>query len=127
MTIIKTDSNCVFGGYTTAKWPTNISWMSDSSAFLFSLRRNGTSNNHKLPIIRAEYAIRCSPDYGPTFGGHDIYIVDRSDTQGGSCSNLGHSYQCPPGYSYGTENTICFLAGTYNRWLTTEIEVYQLC
>ncbi len=129
VTIIKTNSNYVFGGYTTAKWgANNNSWISDSSAFIFSLRRNGTSNNHKLPIIRAEHAIYGVPGYGPTFGGgHDIYIKDRSDIQVGSYSNSGYSYQCPPGYSYGTENTKCFLAGTYNGWLTTEIEVYHLC
>ncbi len=129
VTIIKTNSNYVFGGYTAAEWgANNNSSISDSSAFLFSLRRNGTSNNQKLPIIRAEYAIYGGPGYGPTFGGgHDIYIADRSDTQVGSYSNLDHSYQCPTGYSYGKENIKCFLAGTYNGWLTTEIEVYQLC
>ncbi len=130
VTIIKTNSDSVFGGYTTAKWGSfeNYTYISDSSAFLFSLRRNGTSNNHKFPIIRAEYAIRGVPSYGPTFGcGHDIYIADRSDTQVGSYSNLGNSYQCPPGYLRGDGNTECFLAGTYNGWLTTEIEVYQLC
>jgi hypothetical protein len=137
VTIIKTNSNYVFGGYTTAKWATNknnyipdsfrfISWISDSSAFLFSLRRNGTSNNHKLPIFRAEHAIYGGSGY--VFGfGYDIRILDRSDIQVGSNTNFGHSYLCPPGYSYGTENTKCFLAGNYKGWLTTEIEVYQLC
>jgi hypothetical protein len=128
VTIIKTNSNYVFGGYTAAKWASSTSLISDSSAFLFSLRRNGTSNNHKLPIIKAEYAICGCSDYGPTFGfGYDINIKDRSDIQVGSYSNLGHSYQCPTGYSYGNENPKCYLAGTYKGWLTTEIEVYQLC
>ncbi len=127
VTIIKTNSNYVFGGYTTAKWASNKSWVSDSSAFIFSLRRNGTSNNHKLPIIKAEKAIYGGPGYGPLFGdGSDIRIIDRSDIKVDSYSNLGYSYQCPPGYSYGTENTKCFLAGNYNGWLTTEIEVYEL-
>jgi hypothetical protein len=129
VTIIKTYSNYVFGGYTAAEWSSNNSYITDSSAFIFSLRRNGTSNNHKLPIIRAQYAIRGGPSRGPTFGGgrNDIRIKERSDIQIGSYSNLGFSYQCPTGYSYGKENTKRFLAGTYNGWLTTEIEVYQLC
>jgi hypothetical protein len=129
VTIIKTNSNYVFGGYTTAKWATNDNdYISDSSAFLFSLRRNGTSNNHKLQIIDEEYAIYGCPDYGPTFGGgHDIQIQDRSDIQVGSYSKLGNCYQYPTGYSYGTENNKCFLSGTVDGWLTTEIEVYQLC
>ncbi len=129
VTIIKKNSNYVFGGYTTAKWgANNNSWILDSSAFLFSLRRNGTSNNHKLQIIRAEYAIYGGLGYGPLFGGgNDIRIVNRSDIHGGSFSDLGHSYQCPTGYTYGNKNTKCFLAGTDNGWLTTEIEVYQLC
>ena len=128
VTIIKTNSNYVFGGYTAAKWATNNNnYISDSNAFIFSLRRNGTSNNHKLPIIKAEKAIYGGPGYGPLFGdGSDIRIIDKSDIKVDSYSNLGYSYQCPPGYSYGTENTKCFLAGNYNGWLTTEIEVYEL-
>ncbi len=129
VTIIKTNSNYVFGGYTAAKWATNNNnYISDSNAFIFSLRRNGTSNNHKLLIIKAEKAIYGGPCVGPVFGfGHDIRIVDGSDIHVGSSSNLGNSYQCPTGYSYGNENTKGVLAGTYDGWLTTEIEVYQLC
>jgi hypothetical protein len=114
--IIKTNSNYVFGGYTTAKWGSyNNSWASDPSAFLFSLRRNGISNNHKLPIIKAEKAIYGGSGYGPLFGGSDIRIVDRSDIEVGSNSNLGHSYQCPPGYSYGKENTKFFFSWNLQR------------
>ncbi len=110
VTILKTNSNYFFGGYTTAKWVSSTnSMISDSSAFLFSLRRNGTSNNHKLPIIKAEKAIYGGSGYGPVFGGgNDILILDRSDIKVGSYSDLGQSYQCPIGYSYGNENTKCF-------------------
>jgi hypothetical protein len=129
VTIIKTNSNYVFGGYTAAKWGANNDYTQvDSSAFLFSLRRNGTSNNHKFQIIKAESAIFGWSVYGPTFGGgFDIYIKDRSNIHAGSYSNLGNSYQCPTGYSHGNKNTKCFLAGTYDGWLTTEIEIHQLC
>ncbi len=65
-------------------------------------------------------------DY-PSFGfGRDIHIVDRSDFCIGSFTDFGCHYQCPPGYLRGDGNTQCLLAGTYNGWLTTEIEVYQL-
>ena len=126
ITIIKTNGNYVFGGYTAAEW-TIIdyygTYIADSKAFIFSLRRNGISCNHKLMVKTANHAIYGYLDYEPTFGGgHDIYIKDQSNTNIGSITNLSNSYDYPP--ENGDSNS--FLAGSYNGWLTTEIEVYQI-
>jgi hypothetical protein len=125
VTIIKNNLNYVFGGYTATEWTSNSTFISDSSAFVFSLRRNGVSNSHKFPIKLESNDI--NTNNGPFFGvGYNIFIVDRSDIQTGSQTNFGLSNKCPPEYSYGNENKKCFLSGNINSWLTTEIEVYQL-
>ena len=45
VTDIRNNFNYVFGGFTAAKWssPVRGVWIADSIAFIFSLRRNGTS------------------------------------------------------------------------------------
>ena len=124
--IIRNTFNYVFGGFTSAKWNSDFVWMTDPTAFIFSLRRNGTSNIHQLPINSTvvNYAIYGSSSYGPQFGGgSDIRINDQSNINTGSKSYI-YSYT-PPTYPSGSNATL-FLAGAYTGWLTTEIEVYQL-
>jgi hypothetical protein len=43
----------------------------------------------------------------------------------GSYSNFGNSYNLLDGYTHGG-NAKDFLAGNYNQWTTSEIEVYQI-
>jgi hypothetical protein len=125
VTIIKTDSNYVFGGFTHEKWIIGDGWINDSKAFIFSLRRAGISNSHKLNVKRAQYAIICNSDYVFRFG-DDISIKEESDINKGSNTALGVDYDCPPGFSNGSEDTKRFLAGSFTDWLTNEIEVYQI-
>jgi hypothetical protein len=121
ITFIKTTDNYVFGGYTTAYWDTANVYRYDSSAFIFSLRRSGSSHLITFGIRSTSYygnAIYGGASYGPTFGnGHDIYVRDRSNIYTGSYTNTGSTYY-NPGSSY--------LAGNYNSWKTSEIEVFQL-
>ena len=117
----------MFGGYTSAAWSTSNRYISDATAFIFSLRRNGISYNDKFRIIVTEHAIISSSTYGPIFGdGFDIYAADNSNISTLSYSNFGSSYELPPGYIYLANNTRSFLAGSFRGWLTTEIEVFQL-
>ncbi len=128
VTIIKTNGDYVFGGYTTAIWvdPINWNYEYDSSAFIFSLRRNSVSNNYKFMVTQPRWAIIGPSTYGPIFGtGHDISIIDKSNINTGSYTNFCYSYLCPSGYSLGASSN-AFLAGTYDGWLTSEIEVYQI-
>jgi hypothetical protein len=129
VTIIKTNSNCIFGGYTAAIWSgerTEPKKHYDSNAFLFSVRKNGISNPKKFKIKNAKEAIIGNGNSGPIFGNHDIFIEDRSNFMRGSYTNFGNSYELPDGYTYGEENTKSYLAGSYNTWLVDEIEVYTV-
>ena len=126
VTIIKNNLNFVFGGFTAARWTSNSSYIADPTAFIFSLRRNGISNNYRLPInsTQVNYAIFGYSPYGPTFGvGNDIIIRDQSNINTVSSSRIT-SYT-PQTYPSGSNGTL-FLTGGWQNWLTTEIEVYQL-
>jgi hypothetical protein len=126
VTIIKTLSNSVFGGFTSAKWTSNGDWTYDPNAFIFSLRRSGNSNKERFNVTQPTYAFYSHSSYGPTFGGgHDIYVSDSSNTNENSNSNLGRSYQLPKNITYESTEARNYLAGSY-RWKTTEIEVFQV-
>ena len=126
ITIIKNNLNYVFGGYASAFWNSSNQYINDPSAFLFSLRRNGKSSNEKFTIKYTSSSLIGHSGHGPIFGGgHDINICNQSNIITGSYTNFGHSYNVPVGIIYG-ENSKDFLAGNYNEWKTTEIEVYQI-
>ena len=93
---------------------------------MFSLRRGGVSYKDNIAVKLGEHALRGHTTYGPRFGGgHDIYILNQSNTTIGNKSNFGFSYNLPNGYTYGG-NAKDFLAGDYDKWTATEIEVYQI-
>ena len=126
VTVIGNNFNYVFGGFTAAKWSSGTVLMSNPTAFIFSLRRNGGLTNYKLAIRSTEVndAIFSDSLRGPTFGrGYDIVIRDQSNTKNGSFSFL-YTYT-EPTYPSGSDR-YTFLTGGYQNWLTTEIEVYQL-
>ena len=126
ITIIKNNLNYVFGGYASPAWTSSGMYRNDPNAFIFSLRRDGDSFKDKFTVKKTESAIIGYLRYGPTFGaGHDIYICNQSNTTVGSYCDFGDSYDLPNGYTYGG-NAQSFLAGNFNQWTTTEIEVYQI-
>jgi hypothetical protein len=127
ITIIKNNLNCVFGGCAFQGSHSSDGWSEDSNAFIFSLRRLGVSDSLVFMVKDAKHAVFGRSDLGPTFGnGYDICIKDYSNIQTGSFTNLCYSYKCPPVYTTRNDDTKSFLAGNYNNWLTTEIEVYQI-
>ena len=110
ITIIKTNGNYVFGGYTAAKWTSEDAYYKDSKAFIFSLRRTGISCHHKFMVKDAKYAINASWRYGPIFG-KSFLIRDKSDQNRGSVTVLGENYD----YSHEIEDAKTFLAGSYDQ------------
>ena len=127
VTIIKNNLNHVFGGYTSSEWKSeeDYGWISDSNSFIFSLRQNGVLNKKKLKIIDENHSILGHVSYGPSFG-HDILIEDKSNIKTGSYCNLGDHYQLPIGYEYGEDKTLSYLAGSFDSWLSEEIEIFQI-
>jgi len=94
LSVIKSQNDYIFGGFTSISWNSNGSYLIDSSAWIFSL-----VNQQKVPyqyiISNGSNSIYCNSSYGPTFGGgHDIYISDQSNSNNNSYSNPS-SYKIP--------------------------------
>jgi hypothetical protein len=80
----------------------------------------------KCPIINGKNgnAIVCHPSYGAIYGGgFDLHISNNANSNQSSYSNLGNTYQPPPGYQYNTQQTQSLFAGSRN-FTPTEIEVF---
>lgn len=92
-------------------------------SFIFSFKNHYGLEPFKLHIRKSEYAIYGNNGYGPTFGGHDIYIANSAGYNMNSYTNLGHSYVQLAGYRYGSSDTRSLLAGSYN-FQPHEVEVF---
>ncbi|KAK2559808.1 hypothetical protein P5673_017357, partial [Acropora cervicornis] len=87
VTIVKDTNNNIFGGYTSIPW-----------RLLFSLK-NPTTNPRKLPQLDSSspHSVYDYASYGPTFGGHDLYIAHSANMNSNSYEALGHTYTVPSG------------------------------
>ncbi len=128
ITIIKTNSNSVFGGYVSIAW----GWQTnnnggDFNSFLFSIRRNGTEDirtfkNGGSQDRSSTYNINNNPMYGPSFGfqANDLKIVSYSNRFASSTSNLGYTFQLPEECTYNSKGSAAsHLLGVhkqYYRW-----------
>ncbi|CAF0714014.1 unnamed protein product [Brachionus calyciflorus] len=115
LTIIKTDKDYIFGGYTEKSWDESTSCKHDKNAFLFSLV-NYRNSREKIKVWKEDLAIYCGL-YGPCFGENDITICNESNIKDLSYSNLGNSYRSETGDPH-------LMTGHYN-FKTAEIEVFQ--
>lgn len=77
--MIETTSGYIFGGFSRAFWSSSYNYISDSSAFLFSLV-NKFKRPFKCKISKTGFAIHCKSDNGPKFGTSDISIADKCNT-----------------------------------------------
>ncbi|XP_028392261.1 E3 ubiquitin-protein ligase TRIM33-like isoform X2 [Dendronephthya gigantea] len=115
VTLVKCGTN-IFGGFTDQSW-----------------KKESPSENmrpFKCPIKegRNDKAIRCHPYSGAVFGGsgdgRDLFISSNASTNKYSMSNLGDTYQAPPGFKPGVQQTNALLAGSY-EFTPSEIEVFS--
>ena len=93
LTVIKSESGNVFGGYTDKAWDSNGRGVTDPNAFIFSLINK---ENRPFKVICSDgcqNAILCGPSYGPTFGRDpcDLHISDNPNTMESSYSNLSNT------------------------------------
>ena len=116
ITIIKTTSNRIFGGFTAANWESSGGFKNDPSAFLFSV-----DLGQKYPVTTATHAIYCNSGYGPTFGtGHDIVVNENFKT---TCYvNPSFYYASHPKHANGQSA----LTNGERNFQVSEIEVYQV-
>jgi len=117
VTVVLSEFNCVFGGFTTKSWGGNGGYVYDPEAFIFSL-------THKTKLSKQKdtsHSIHCSKDYGPMFGkGHDICIYDSCNTNNNSNSYGNTTYDLPQDVDSST-----YLAGAH-KFKVKDIEVYSV-
>lgn len=122
LTVIKSTSGSIFGGFTEKAWSSSDSFVTDPTAFVFSLINKENRPFKIMCSNNGEKAIKCDSSYGPSFGGGDIYIASGSNGNQTSSSIFGYTYQHPD-YQTGTEKANSILAGSSN-FQTLEIEVF---
>ena len=66
-----------------------------------------------MKCLKKEYEVYHHTSYISHFGGGcDLYISNDCNINTGSASNLGHSYELPNGYTYGSTEAKNYLAGS---------------
>jgi len=105
LTIVKTTSGIIMGGYTNTDWMSTGGWKKANRAFLFLL--NGFSNSGVSPPfkmmlknVKDKNAVYHNKDYGPTFG-NDFFTKLYNVTL-----NIGSSYDGKFTGSYNMSYTI---------------------
>jgi hypothetical protein len=119
--IIKSDNNCIFGGFTSQNWSINPNQRKsklDPNAFIFSLI-NKLNSPIKLKCQPGKTAIQCIEDFGPVFGEGDICIYDDYSA---NYTALGRCYIHP---LFDKDKAHTFLVG-HADFNIVEMEVFQL-
>jgi hypothetical protein len=119
LTVIKSQHDKVFGGFTSVPWTSAGACKQDSTAFIYSLTRM-----EKYAKQLNSDSIVDSGSYGPSFGcdprcGYDIDIRNDCNKPDKNHCYANQTYQLPA----GADNS--FLAGSGN-YSVKEIEVYAV-
>jgi len=112
----------IFGGFTEQSWTSRNVHVTCSQAFLFSMINPHGLGPTKLPLIprKKQNAIYCGINSGPVFGeGNDLWMSKDANTNTSGSSELGITYQCPPGQQ------CTFFTGATN-FIVTDYEVFAL-
>jgi len=121
MTIIQSNNNYLFGGYTSIPWTSDGSYKNDTTAFLFTL-----TNPDNIPPTKylinpnTGNAAYHNSSHGPTFGsGHDLHLANSSNSNNSSYANFPSAYLDTTGKGNNT------FTGARN-FTVSDIEVFKL-
>ena len=118
VTLIVTEDNWIFGGYTDVVWesdddPSYWSYRHSNQSFLFSI-----TLHKKYPIVLRDKAIFCSSMNGPTFGyGFDFALSNKFLTKESTCN-------AP--FSYGNMERNNEFNGGKKMFIVKEVEVFRI-
>ena len=132
LTLVRSEHDLVFGGFTSVPWTRNIAYSADPTSFIFSLSRNTLH----YPYRNLECAVRHHSGCLPAFGGgfafnsdSDLFLAENCDKNRLSCCNLGETYSLSSigdgRVTYGSEEARKYLAGSFN-FRVTELEVFRV-
>ena len=117
LTVIKSQHDRVFGGFTSVPWTSSGKCKKDATAFIYSLTHGG-----KYAQQRNDNSIVDDCIFGPIFGSagyYDIYINNDCNKPDYNWCRANQTYQLPA----GADNS--FLAGS-QYYSVKEIEVYAV-
>ena len=123
LTIIKSEGNKRFGGFTSLTWESSYSnkWKDDKNAFLFSLDKKQIypyKNSDKR-------AICCNRYQGPCFGnGHDIGIIGNIIKETKLYTYEWYQNDCS--FDYKGDSKALSEDGTGKRFMALEYEVFNI-
>jgi hypothetical protein len=128
VTIVKTTSGNIFGGFTERRWNHSafVIQVLDDKRFIFSLV-NGQNKPFIAPAKNKSGSIRCDGNYGPCFRnncGFDIKIASDSNKNRNSTSHMGQCFQHED-YPFLLKESEYILAGS-PKFQTLEIEVFRI-
>lgn len=125
MTVIKTTTGFIFGGYTSQSWSSPVfgEYKQDPDAFLFTFK-NPHNRPLKLKVTEPNFAVYNAKSNGPTFGWwHDLYVCDNSNAH-------KLSYVWSMSYELPEKDNGYWLGGKFfygdNYFKVDEIEVFQI-
>ena len=133
LTIIKTTSGHILGGYSNIPWKSGSGeWGEANKAYLFLISGTGVSSPQKMKLKgsnSSRAAIYYSSHYGPTFGeGHDLNVLGYDVTNSTTKINLflggeGSSYCAPLSIPVQLNNPG---SSGYTTMTIEDIEVFQV-
>ena len=120
LTIVKSESGNVFGGYIDGAWSKEGHYKKDSNAYLFSLI-NKDNNILKIRCSRENAAGGAKHTFIQMYGADDLMLYADSNVNTDSLSNLGICYR-HPNYAFGSTQVQEFSGSKFFK--TIEIEMY---
>ena len=117
ISLFKNEKGYIFGGYASIDWTSYGDYRSAPDSFIFTLTNMYNISPTKFPNSDTRYSIYDGSSYGPTFGGHDIYIGFNSNY-----ARPGISYKDVLGKGYSI-----FKGNNDNMYFNIkEIEIFKL-
>ena len=107
----------IFGGYTSKPWNSQKSYSHCSQSFLFSI-----TNLKKIKVKNPGRAILCNQDFGPNFGGTDLFIDNNCNITNTNFTEVGTNYETLQNEDGDGK---LFLGGTHS-FKIDEIEIFKV-
>jgi len=119
VTVIQSTTGHIFGGYAADSWDSSTNYKNIVGCFIFTI-----TNPHNILPTKYNYSnngnsLYCNAGYGPTFGGHDLYVSTNANTVTNSASSFPHSYFDTTGHGNNT------FTGSKN-FTVKDYEVFQV-
>ena len=119
ITIVQTQKNIIFGGYTEAQWDSERCTKKDENTFCFSL----TNNKKYLQNEGNNSSILCSKDHGPWFG---ICFFGVGYNKDNFCSDSSANYLNELGNYGGKDYKPYEINNNEKSFVCKEIEVFEV-